>query len=1005
MKKKLLATLLAVAMVLSVFVLTPVTSSAETSNKCGDVVGNGSITINDALEILKYLAKLESVINTEPAAKIAATGASRGGSIADKGGLDNRGVAVPTINDALEILKHLAKLDSYYKNLSCPCDWCDGGIVVTPPVSSDSTTSSAITTTTTTTTATTTPAPLPPVLDLGNHVPGEISGLHGYILPKAVVNEYYETRIIVNGATPLKWEIWGEGSKLPLGLTLNESTGVISGVPSLEQPEVFFYILISNSAGSVSTPILKIEVAPSGTITTTTTYITTTTSNTTTNIAPTLSSGNNPTPTVTTPSGVGTTTTTTTTTTTGTGPTTTTTTISGQDTPTTTTPAVSGPDTPTTTTSTVSGQDTPTTTTSSVSGQDTPTTTTSTDSGPVVPTSPTSTVSGQDTPTTTTSTVTGDGPTTTTTTTNGGVSTGTQPTVITTLSTETTTTVSVQPGVPAISLSQTGLLTFPSAAFGYGSQTRVPITINNIGTVDTGTLTIAFSGANADAFYTTNTSFGSGVTVAQGSRAFEIRPEQGLAVGTYVATLTVSGTGFAAQSFNVSFTVTEAGAVTTQPKPDGTPKVIYDMHKDRDIHLYHGNPSVGGADEARSLHPLLKSNGGAREVNLSANPYTITIKNRGGSSQGFDVLLSALNAKSGHSYEFEFIGKVTSDTGSANMTLGRFPQAEAVTADKIGSDLKAESTSADGSFNFSYITTGEVIASHIAANANAVYRFSGASGRDLLFTQILITAYCPAGCTSCGLLFPAAITNHTPFNNRTAAQIVGDIGIGWNLGNTLDGYNSNSPEPSSETYPSSLKDFNNPSRVETVWQGGRAYRTTQSLVSAVKSAGFNAIRIPVTWYKAMPNLDMSRSSPDYTIDPRWMNHVQSIVDMAVREDMYIILNTHHEEYIMRFGNVEKSTGAVTALWTQIATKFKDYNEKLIFEGLNEPRRRNNSSWTESGVWSWDGNSTDYGIVNTWNQAFVNAVRATGGNNTNRCLMLATYGAQARTPQMDGLKLP
>ncbi|MCL2072153.1 MAG: glycoside hydrolase family 5 protein [Oscillospiraceae bacterium] len=228
----------------------------------------------------------------------------------------------------------------------------------------------------------------------------------------------------------------------------------------------------------------------------------------------------------------------------------------------------------------------------------------------------------------------------------------------------------------------------------------------------------------------------------------------------------------------------------------------------------------------------------------------------------------------------------------------------------------------------------------------------------------------------------------------TAEQLVAQIGAGWNLGNTLDAYYSERPGE-----PFHWVDHDNMHDVETAWIGGPENATTHSLIKRVKESGFNAVRIPVTWYK------MSGDAPDFTIREEWLSHVQNIVNMAVAEDLYIILNTHHDEYIMRFDE-DPAVGerAVTALWTQIAERFKDYDEKLIFEGLNEPRARTND-WNAHGQWNWNGNDDFYITINRWNQAFVNAVRATGGNNQLRHLMLATYGAQSTNGPIGGFELP
>ncbi|MCL2108778.1 MAG: glycoside hydrolase family 5 protein [Oscillospiraceae bacterium] len=267
-----------------------------------------------------------------------------------------------------------------------------------------------------------------------------------------------------------------------------------------------------------------------------------------------------------------------------------------------------------------------------------------------------------------------------------------------------------------------------------------------------------------------------------------------------------------------------------------------------------------------------------------------------------------------------------------------------------------------------------------------------------------------AGLTACNtgsklVGFTDIVPATTPFDetdpvaggfNLTSEELVRGIGIGWNLGNTLDAYYSDNP-----TQPFHWVDHDNMTEVETAWIEGPEFATTPELFARIRAAGFNAVRIPTTWFK------MAGEAPDYTIRTDWMRHVRGIVDMAVAQDMYIILNTHHDEYVMRISNeteVEAAEEAVVALWTQIAKEFESYDEKLIFEGLNEPRRRTNV-WTTQGRWDWSGNATTQEAVNRLNQAFVNAVRATGGNNEKRHLMLTTYAAQTGASQLNAFTLP
>jgi endoglucanase len=213
------------------------------------------------------------------------------------------------------------------------------------------------------------------------------------------------------------------------------------------------------------------------------------------------------------------------------------------------------------------------------------------------------------------------------------------------------------------------------------------------------------------------------------------------------------------------------------------------------------------------------------------------------------------------------------------------------------------------------------------------------------------------------------------------------MGVGWNLGNALDSHRSSNAGTVGYDLP-------NPdiARLEGLWLGGSTNITNRNLITAVRAAGFDTIRIPVTWYKvADPN-------NNFKIHDGWMARVRQLVDWAVEEDFYIILNTHHEYPIYNEYSRWESESAMTraqtmltAFWTQIATEFKDYNEKLIFEGLNEPRCMDDRQWYGYGNDTAQGAEL-YRRLNVLNQDFVNAVRATGGNNAHRILMIPTYAA-------------
>lgn len=202
-------------------------------------------------------------------------------------------------------------------------------------------------------------------------------------------------------------------------------------------------------------------------------------------------------------------------------------------------------------------------------------------------------------------------------------------------------------------------------------------------------------------------------------------------------------------------------------------------------------------------------------------------------------------------------------------------------------------------------------------------------------------------------------------------EFTAQIKVGWNLGNTLDATGGTGVAS------------------EISWG---APKTTEALILAVKDAGFNAVRVPTSW-----GLHMDEQ---YNIDEEWMARVNEVVDYAYNNDMYVILNMHHEEWNYPYeSNKEQGAQILTKAWTQIAERFAKYGERLIFEGMNEPR------WVGTEQ-EWNGgNDEGRSVVNYFDKVFVDAVRATGGNNANRFLMVCPYAANSGEDALSALVIP
>ena len=202
--------------------------------------------------------------------------------------------------------------------------------------------------------------------------------------------------------------------------------------------------------------------------------------------------------------------------------------------------------------------------------------------------------------------------------------------------------------------------------------------------------------------------------------------------------------------------------------------------------------------------------------------------------------------------------------------------------------------------------------------------------------------------------------------NISAKELVKEMKLGWNLGNTLD------------SVADGMDKASNPEAFETAW--GNPV-TTEALIAKIIEEGFNVIRFPVSWRNHIDD------SADCKIDDVWMDRVQEVVDWAYSRGAYVILNIHHEDWHDTYYENQEAAGRkLRKVWVQIAKRFEEYDEHLIFEGMNEPRKRG----TE---WEWNGGDKEgWDVVNALNKIFIATIRSTGGNNPKRCLMIPGYAA-------------
>lgn len=226
------------------------------------------------------------------------------------------------------------------------------------------------------------------------------------------------------------------------------------------------------------------------------------------------------------------------------------------------------------------------------------------------------------------------------------------------------------------------------------------------------------------------------------------------------------------------------------------------------------------------------------------------------------------------------------------------------------------------------------------------------------------------------VLILAGVLYFTDYRRKEDMRFTENLGNGINIGNSLDatGVQRHRPDASVEYY-------------ETYWNNPLI---TGELFAAVSEAGFKSVRIPVTWDEHI--------DAEGNIAAEWMDRVQEVVDMALAEGLYVILDTHHETWLnLELDREEEICAKLEKVWTQIAQRFRDYDEHLLFEGMNEPRLRDTEyEWTE-------GTEDLRAMTNRLNRIFVDSVRAVGGGNKERYLLICPYANRYETEALEALE--
>ena len=241
----------------------------------------------------------------------------------------------------------------------------------------------------------------------------------------------------------------------------------------------------------------------------------------------------------------------------------------------------------------------------------------------------------------------------------------------------------------------------------------------------------------------------------------------------------------------------------------------------------------------------------------------------------------------------------------------------------------------------------------------------------------IISSLCAAAVGAVSLAIPTGASADNGMRNITTMELVRDMGIGINLGNTMEACGDWIKDVHDQWGSGELtvKEY------ETAWGSPEV---TKEMIQGMANEGFGVCRVPVAWSNLM------EQDGTYTINPKLTNRVKQIVDWVLDSGMYCIINIHWDNgWVNTFPeNKTECMKRYETMWTQIAEAFKDYDDYLMFESQNEEL-----GW--ESIWNpWSGNETQkkesYALANEINQKFVDVIRKSGGNNPERHLLISGY---------------
>ena len=424
--------------------------------------------------------------------------------------------------------------------------------------------------------------------------------------------------------------------------------------------------------------------------------------------------------------------------------------------------------------------------------------------------------------------------------------------------------------------------------------------------------------------------------------------------------------------FTLTLFVAFLALACEDPEPEPTPVTLT------------ANPSSLNFDASGGTHDITITSGIKPTISCSDSWIKLTEGSYASNSLKLSVTAQENTGTASRSTSIRIIGEKQSLMVSVTQGI---PQVKlsvdktSVSFDRFGGEASFTVTSSEqptvsSDADWCGVETGQINGKH----ETAVTLFAGAN-RSSGAGNGTITVKCGSESVSVKISRDASASIPTASAEALTPEMVFNaMGPGWNMGNHMDA-------------------IANGVASETVWGNPKC---TQSTFNGVKAAGFKAVRICTTWEGHIGK------APAYRLEEKWLARVEEIVGYAEKAGLVAIVNTHHDEsywldIAKAFNNAtqnEKVKEEIFNVWTQIANRFKDKGEWLVFESFNE---------IQDGGWGWsdafkNNPEAQYKVLNEWNQMFVDAVRTTGGNNATRWLGIPGYAASPGFT-ITGLVLP